>query len=103
MIRFSSLCTCPVQSGDDEVLDSMRRFYSVADFKKIVGAFRARFADVTLATDVICGFPGESREAFERTLRLIEEVRPDVVNVSKFLCKAKDGRDRNAGCVCSFV
>jgi threonylcarbamoyladenosine tRNA methylthiotransferase CDKAL1 len=79
----------PIQSGDDEVLDRMRRFYSVADFKEIVGAFRARFADVTLATDVICGFPGESREAFERTFRLIDEVRPDVVNVSKFYARPR--------------
>ena len=79
----------PIQSGDDGVLDSMRRSYSVADFKKIVGAFRARFADVTLATDVICGFPGESREAFERTLGLIEEVKPDVVNVSKFYARPR--------------
>jgi len=39
---------------------------------------------VTLATDVICGFPGETTQAFDNTLRLIGEVKPDVVNVSKF-------------------
>jgi threonylcarbamoyladenosine tRNA methylthiotransferase CDKAL1 len=74
----------PVQSGDDEVLRQMRRFHSVDDFKRVVGSFRDSFPEMTLATDVICGFPGESEEAFERTLRLIEEVEPDVVNVSKF-------------------
>ncbi len=77
----------PVQSGDDEILQKMRRFYSVGDFKEIVGRFRARFPKITLATDVICGFPGESAEAFEHTLRLIEAVRPDVVNVSKFFSR----------------
>jgi tRNA A37 methylthiotransferase MiaB len=40
--------------------------------------------DITIVTDVICGFPGESEEAFQRSLKLIEEVKPDVVNISKF-------------------
>lgn len=79
----------PVQSGDDRVLRLMRRFYSVADFRKIVDAFRADFPEITLSTDVICGFPDESEEAFEKTLRLIEEVKPDVVNVSKFFARPK--------------
>ena len=79
----------PVQSGDDRILRLMRRFYSVADFRKIVDAFRANFPEITLSTDVICGFPDESEEAFERTLRLIEEVKPDVVNVSKFFARPK--------------
>jgi len=74
----------PVQSGDDEVLKRMNRFYSVDDFRKIVASFRKAMPDITIATDVICGFPGESEEAFQRSLKLIEEVQPDVVNVSKF-------------------
>jgi MiaB-like tRNA modifying enzyme len=74
----------PVQSGDDEVLKRMNRFYSVKDFMKVVNSFRAEIPEITLATDVICGFPSESREAFERTVELIEKVQPDIVNVSKF-------------------
>jgi len=74
----------PVQSGDNEVLKLMNRFYSVDDFRLIMNAFRRAFPNITMATDVICGFPGESEEAFERTMRLIEEVKPDVVNISKF-------------------
>jgi MiaB-like tRNA modifying enzyme len=74
----------PVQSGDDEVLQRMNRFYSVDDFRRIVASFRKAIPDITIATDVICGFPGESEEAFQRSLKLIEEVKPDVVNVSKF-------------------
>jgi len=58
----------PVQSGDDEILKRMQRFYTVRDFKKIVNAFRSAFPEITLATDVICGFPGETPEAFENTL-----------------------------------
>jgi MiaB-like tRNA modifying enzyme len=74
----------PVQSGDDEVLRRMNRFYSVDDFRKIVASFRKAIPDITVATDVICGFPGESEEAFQGSLKLIEEVKPDVVNISKF-------------------
>jgi MiaB-like tRNA modifying enzyme len=79
----------PVQSGDDDVLKRMQRFYCASDFKRVVNAFRTSFPGITLATDVICGFPGESEEAFQRTLRLIEEVRPDIVNVSKFFARPK--------------
>jgi MiaB-like tRNA modifying enzyme len=79
----------PVQSGDDEVLRGMRRFYTAKQFKDIVHAFRAVFPDLTLATDVIVGFPGESVLAFENTLALLEEVKPDVVNVSKFFARPK--------------
>jgi MiaB-like tRNA modifying enzyme len=74
----------PVQSGDDEVLKRMNRFYSVDDFREIVASFRKAIPNITIATDVICGFPGESEEAFQRSIELIEEVKPDVVNVSKF-------------------
>jgi len=77
----------PVQSGDDQVLRRMRRFYTVEGFKEVVDAFRAVFPEVTLATDVICGFPGETQEAFGNTLKIINEVKPDIVNVSKFFAR----------------
>lgn len=77
----------PVQCGDDQVLKRMRRIYSVEDFKEIVNAFRKSLQRMTIATDIICGFPSETQEAFEQTLRLIEETRPDIVNVSKFFAR----------------
>ena len=67
----------------------MRRFYTAEEFKDIVNAFRTEFPDLTLATDVIVGFPGETEEAFENTLKLLEEVKPDVTNVSKFFARPK--------------
>ena len=79
----------PVQSGDDETLKRMRRFYTATEFKHIVDAFRVEFPDLTLATDIIVGFPGETAEAFENTLKLLEEVKPDVTNVSKFFARPK--------------
>ncbi len=82
----------PVQSGDDEVLRSMNRTYSVDDFKQIVAEFRKNVERVTIATDVICGFPGEDREAFENTLQLLRDVAPDVLNISKFFPRPKTPR-----------
>ncbi|MEM2320318.1 MAG: tRNA (N(6)-L-threonylcarbamoyladenosine(37)-C(2))-methylthiotransferase [Candidatus Bathyarchaeia archaeon] len=74
----------PVQSGDNEVLRAMNRKYTVEEFKNIIESFRREIPEITVATDVICGFPGEDEEAFERTLQLIEDVKPDIVNISKF-------------------
>jgi len=91
VFRFLHL---PVQSGDDEVLRRMNRVYSVGDFRLIVDAFRRAFPSITVATDVICGFPGDGEEAFERTLRLIGEVKPDVVNVSKFFPRPRTLAER---------
>lgn len=74
----------PVQSGSNRILRLMNRPYTSRDFEAIIAAFRSRIPDVTLATDVICGFPGETEEDFQQTLNLIEESRPDIVNLSKF-------------------
>lgn len=79
----------PIQSGDDEILRLMNRAYSVKDFKKIVSAFRKKIPQMTIATDFICGFPGESEQAFERSLKLIKDIRPDIVNVSKFFVRPR--------------
>lgn len=79
----------PVQSGDDEVLRRMRRNYTAEEFKTMVNTLRKEFPQLTLSTDVICGFPGETALAFENTLKLMAEVKPDVVNVSKFFARPK--------------
>jgi MiaB-like tRNA modifying enzyme len=73
----------PVQSGDDKVLSDMMRRYTVKDFIEVVSEFRRKL-DATISTDVICGYPTESEEAFERTLDLLRETKPDVLNISRF-------------------
>jgi MiaB-like tRNA modifying enzyme len=74
----------PVQSGDDEVLRHMRRGYRVADFMELVADFRRRFPESTLSTDVIVGYPTESDESFDKTYRLIEEIKPEILNITRF-------------------
>ena len=79
----------PVQSGDDKVLGLMNRRYTVEEFTNVVQVFREEIPRLTLSTDVICGFPGESKEAFDQTKRLIAEIKPDIVNVSKFFSRPR--------------
>jgi MiaB-like tRNA modifying enzyme len=82
--KVSKFLHVPVQSGSDKVLRAMKRGYTVADFEKIVGAFRAEIPGVYMDTDVIVGFPGETDEDFDATMRLLARVRPDKTNLSKF-------------------
>ncbi|RLG48728.1 MAG: hypothetical protein DRN92_00400 [Thermoproteota archaeon] len=83
-IRIYKFFHIPVQSGSDRVLRLMKRGYGVKDFLEIVRCIRERYPISTIATDVIIGFPGETEDDFEQTLSLIREVKPEVVNISKF-------------------
>lgn len=74
----------PVQSGSNKVLKSMNRKYKISDFKKIVKAFRKSFPEISISTDIICGFTDESEEDFKKTLDLIKEIKPDVLNISRY-------------------
>ncbi|MBD3314049.1 tRNA (N(6)-L-threonylcarbamoyladenosine(37)-C(2))-methylthiotransferase [Candidatus Woesearchaeota archaeon] len=74
----------PVQSGNDQVLKRMNRRYSVDDFRRIIRRFRQAIPDITVSTDIICGFPGETEDQFNDSLKLIKEIKPDVMNISRF-------------------
>ncbi len=74
----------PVQSGSEEILRSMGRRYSVADFLELVSAFRSSYPRITIITDVIVGFPGETDEDFLETVHLIKRLQPDKVNITRF-------------------
>ena len=74
----------PVQSGSDEVLEKMRRGYRADDYMEIVRLLREKLPEISFATDVIAGFPGETDEDFEKTLKLMELTRPDKINVTRY-------------------
>lgn len=74
----------PVQSGSDRVLKSMGRRYTGADFQRLADLFRSAYPDITIITDVIVGFPGETDEDFSQTMKIIERLEPDKVNVTRF-------------------
>jgi len=74
----------PVQSGSDRVLEDMNRRYTVADFNRIIDDFKAAFPTITVATDIICGYPGETDDDFESTMDLMRAIKPDVINISMY-------------------
>ena len=74
----------PVESGSDRILRLMMRGHTSKTFLDSVRAFREKLPDMTIATDVIVGFPTESELDFERTVELVTESQPDVVNLSRY-------------------
>ena len=81
----------PVQSGSDKVLNDMKRGHTSETFREIVKRTKDRFDDFTISTDIIVGFPSETEEDFQKTLTLLDETKPDVVNLSKY--SARPGTD----------
>src|SRR5207245_6567477 len=69
----------PFQSGDDAILKQMRRRYTVDEYRAIIAHARNVIPDLSVSTDVIVGYPGETEEQFQRTLALLEENHCDVV------------------------
>jgi threonylcarbamoyladenosine tRNA methylthiotransferase CDKAL1 len=88
----------PVQSGDDEILKKMNRGYSVKDFTLLVERFQKKIPTLTFSTDVILGFPTETEEQFNRTMDLLKQIKPDIINITRFsarpltAAKVMDGR-----------
>jgi len=74
----------PVQSGSDDVLGEMRRQHQSSEFLEVVEAFEQRLDYWTLATDFIVGFPTETPEDHEESMELLEEVRPEKINITRF-------------------
>lgn len=83
----------PVQSGDDDILKQMNRQYTIHEYIEIVKQFREAYNTLTLATDIIVGFPGETDKQFTNSIQLLKKIKPDIVNITRFsprpLTKAK--------------
>jgi len=88
----------PVQACDDRVLKDMRRGYTSAQYRRLVEKIRQRlnrdFPSVSIATDIIVGFPGESREQFQRTYDLLAELKLDVAHLARYSTRAGTVADR---------
>jgi tRNA-2-methylthio-N6-dimethylallyladenosine synthase len=74
----------PVQAGDDEVLERMRRGYRVDDYRRLIDRIRKRLPGASIATDVIVGFPGETDRQFLATCNLMKELRLDVIHLARY-------------------
>ena len=74
----------PVQAGHDEILTAMRRGYTVDDYRRLVARIRQLIPGVSIATDIIVGFPGETEAQFQATYDLLAELRLDKAHVARY-------------------
>ena len=74
----------PVQAGSNRVLDAMRREYTVEEYRRVCDFLLERVPGMTIATDIICGFPTETESDFEKTMALVGDYRLAITNISQF-------------------
>ncbi|WP_432645471.1 tRNA (N(6)-L-threonylcarbamoyladenosine(37)-C(2))-methylthiotransferase [Methanobrevibacter sp.] len=74
----------PVQSGSDKVLADMRRGHTIGQYLDIVSKFKKEIPDLTLAVDIIVGYPTENDEDFNLTVDLLEKIKPSLIHLSKY-------------------
>ena len=74
----------PIQAGDDDILRDMRRGYTVEQYRELVHTIRRKVPQISLSTDIIVGFPGETEEQLEHSLSLLKEMRFDVIHVAAY-------------------
>ncbi|NXD11970.1 CDKAL methylthiotransferase, partial [Nothocercus nigrocapillus] len=82
--RVYAFLHIPVQSASDSVLMDMKREYCVADFKQVVDFLKEKVPGITIATDIICGFPGETDEDFHETMNLVDQYRFPSLFINQF-------------------
>ena len=87
----------PIQAGDDDVLRQMKRGYTVEKYRHLIHRIRQRIPGVSIATDIIVGFPGETAEQFQRTYQVLDEVRFDVVHIARYSPRPGTVADRRMG------
>lgn len=74
----------PIQSGDDEILKKMNRKYTVKQYLNLVRKIKYKTPNVKLSTDVIVGFPGETKKQFENTVKIFKQVNYDIAYINKY-------------------
>ncbi|XP_069074868.1 threonylcarbamoyladenosine tRNA methylthiotransferase [Pleurodeles waltl] len=82
--RVYAFLHIPVQSASDSVLMDMKREYCVADFRRVVDFLQEKVPGITVATDIICGFPGETDEDFQETMKLVEQYKFPSLFINQF-------------------
>jgi len=82
--KFGKYLNLPVQSGNDEILKKMNRNYTVKEYKKLVKKIRKKIPEIRLSTDVIVGFPGETKKQFQNTAKLLKEIKFNWAYIAKY-------------------
>ncbi|MGH2748901.1 MAG: tRNA (N(6)-L-threonylcarbamoyladenosine(37)-C(2))-methylthiotransferase MtaB [Actinomycetota bacterium] len=84
----------PLQAGDDEILRAMNRPYDVAEYTTAIARVTDAIPDIALATDIIVGFPGESEDAFNETVNVVEKIGFSKLHVFRFSPRPDTAADR---------
>ncbi len=87
----------PLQSGSDEVLGSMNRKYSFEQYLDFIEGLRRHFPRLTLSTDIIVGFPGESEGQFQKSVEAVKLLKPDILNITRFSSREGTAASRMKG------
>jgi len=74
----------PVQAGDNTVLESMKRGYTVEQYRRLIDKIRARIPDVAINSDIIVGFCGETEAQFQNTYDLLESLKLDKIHIARY-------------------
>jgi len=82
--KIAHFLNLPVQSGDNKILKAMNRTYTVEQYKNLVEKIRRKIPDINLSTDVIVGFPGETKKQFENTAKLFKELKFNIAYIAKY-------------------
>lgn len=82
--KVTEYINLPVQAGDNKVLKRMNRPYTVEHYKNLVQKIREKNHNIAISTDVIVGFPGESEEQFQNTVKLFEDIKYDMAYISQY-------------------
>ena len=82
--RIYKFMHLPIQSGSQKILDSMTRDHTIEEFWEVVEVFREYYPEMMIITDIITGFPGETEEDHQETVKLLNQLSPDLVNVTRF-------------------
>lgn len=86
--KITPYLNLPIQSGDDKVLKSMNRHYTVKEYKEKIKKLREKIPHIAISTDIIVGFPGETKKQFENTVKLFRDVKYDMAYINKYSQRA---------------
>ncbi len=82
--KYGRYLNLPVQAGDDKVLKKMNRPYTIAQYKNLVKKIRDRIPGISLSTDIIVGFPGETKKQFGNSVKLFKEIKYDMAYIAEY-------------------
>ncbi|MBE6486610.1 MAG: tRNA (N(6)-L-threonylcarbamoyladenosine(37)-C(2))-methylthiotransferase [Methanosphaera stadtmanae] len=75
----------PIQTGSSKVLEEMNRLHTLDEYYEMINKFRNEIPDLSIATDIIVGYPTETEDDFQKTIDLLYKIKPDIIHISKYM------------------